>query len=174
MLAAEDQTDRQGEIDWKTVTPRDIQRRIEVAGLFARGCLATAADYGAAATVFQHGDTADHAYQAFVWSKRGVDLGDEKQKWWMAAAADRYLVRIGQKQLFATQFSKNDSDPCWCMEPVEESFSDSKRAEFTKKTLAKSLEFLKDLNKNAPSCAATRSCTAPRKPSPMGTLPGFW
>ncbi len=176
-LAAEDQADRQGDvntIDWGKVTPRDIQRRIDVAEIFARGCLNSAADYGAAATVYQHGDTADHAYQTFLWSKRGVDLGDSSQKWWLAAGLDRYLVRIGQKQLFATQFSKHAPDSCWCMEQVEGTFSDSRRVEFAKKNLAQALDFLKELNRNMPSCGNAKYCSVPLKPSPAGTVPGFW
>lgn len=176
-LAAEDQADRQGDInsiDWSKVTPRDIQRRIEVAEIFARGCITSAADYGAAATIYQHGDTADHAYQTFLWSKRGVDLGDPTQKWWLAAGLDRYLVRTGQKQLFATQFSKHGQDSCWCMEQVEETFSDMRRVEFSKKNLNQALDFLKELNKNMPSCGDIRYCTTDLKSSPAGTVPGFW
>lgn len=176
-LAAEDQADRQGSaegIDWSKVTPRDIQRRIDVAEIFARGCFASAADYAAAATVYQHGDTADHAYQTFLWSKRAVDLGDLSQKWWLAAGLDRYLVRIGQKQLFATQYSKHHSDPCWCLEQVEETFSDVRRKEFVKKSLNQAVDFLKELNKNTSSCANVKYCSAPLKPSPVGTVPGFW
>ena len=176
-LAKEDQADRQGDInnlDWNKIIPRDIQRRIDVAEIFARGCLVSAADYGAAATVYQHGDTADHAYQTFLWSKRGVDLGDSTQKWWMAAGLDRYLVRIGQKQIFATQFSKPYPDPCWCLEQVEETFSDSRRIEFAKKNLSQALDYVKELNKNVPACGRASSCANPLKPSPAGTVPGFW
>lgn len=176
-LAAEDQADRQGDInaiDWSKVTPRDIQRRIEVAEIFARGCIVFAADYGAAATVYQHGDTADHAFQTFLWSKRGVELGDPTQKWWLAAGLDRYLVRIGQKQLFATQFYKSNQEPCWCMEQVEETFSDTRRMEYAKKNLNQALEFLKELNKKMPSCEIVKYCTRSLMPSPAGTVPGFW
>jgi hypothetical protein len=176
-LATEDQADRQGDInaiDWNKVTPRDIQRRIDVAEIFARGCIVSAKDYGAAATVYQHGDTADHAFQTFLWSKRGVELGDLSQKWWLAAGLDRYLVRIGQKQLFATQFSKPNQEPCWCMEQVEETFSDTKRAEYAKKNLNQALEFLKELNKNTTSCEKIKYCKKSLKPSPAGTVPGFW
>lgn len=176
-LAAEDQADRQVDvhsIDWSQVTPRDIQRRIDIAEIFAKGCFVSAADYGAAAKVYQHGDTADHAFQAFLWSKRGVDLGDDSQKWWLASGLDRYLVRSGRKQLFATQFSKPYKNPCWCMEQVEATFSDLRRLEYVKKNLSQALGFLKELNKNSPSCRDIKYCTNPLEASPSGTIPGFW
>ncbi len=40
--------------DWTKVNPRDLQRRIQVATIFAEGCFKIAADYASAATrVFQ-------------------------------------------------------------------------------------------------------------------------
>lgn len=36
--------------------------------------------YASAATVYQHGTTADHYYQAFVWANDAVKLGDTSQR----------------------------------------------------------------------------------------------
>lgn len=176
-IAAEDQADRAGRpevIDWSVVTPRDIKRRIEVGEIFGRGCFSTAADYAAGAIIYQHGDTADHAFQAFIWSKRGLDLGDQSQKWWVSASLDRYLMRIGHKQLFATQYSKPVGEQCWCLEPVEGSFSEEVRVSYTGKTLNQAFEGLKGLNQDREECAATNICREPKKDSPQGTVPGFW
>ncbi len=103
-----------------------------------------------------------------------VDLGDLSQKWWLAAGLDRYLVRVGQKQLFATQFSKPGKDPCWCLEQVEESFSDERRVEFAKKNLIQAFEYLKELNKNETSCGSKNYCANSLKATPVGSVPGFW
>lgn len=88
---------------------RDLKRRKRVGEIFAEGCLKTADDFAAAAMIFQHGTSPDHFYQTFVWSKRGVDLGDDKQKKLVALAVDRYLVNIGHKQLFVSPHFVNPS-----------------------------------------------------------------
>src|SRR5262245_18012013 len=70
-LAKEDQDDRQGPydaIDWPKVLVRDENRRKRVGEIFAEGCFQTAADYSAAALIYQHGNVPDHFFQAFLWS----------------------------------------------------------------------------------------------------------
>lgn len=81
-IAEEDQSDRAGSyesVDWNKVNPRDLERRIQVAKIFAEGCFKIASDYASAATVYQHGKTPDHYYQAFVWANEAVKLGDQSQ-----------------------------------------------------------------------------------------------
>jgi hypothetical protein len=174
-LAEEDQKDREvpvDKIDWDQVTPRDIQRRIEVAEFFARGCLESAQDFASAAIVYQHGDTADQAYQASLWAKRAVELGDASQKWLAAAAIDRYLVRLHRKQLYATQFSRNEGEQCWCMDPVEETFPDKLRKQMTGKTLRESKQgFLKSRDSN---CSEVKICPREVKNTPAGSVVGYW
>lgn len=177
-LVQADQNDRKdptgATIDWTKVSPRDLQRRMEVAKLFAEGCFKDAADYAAAALVFQHGDTADHAFQTFIWGKRAVELGDKKQMPIMAEGVDRFLVRSGQKQLFATQLAKDAGNPCFCLEPTEESFPDSVRIEYTRLSYQDNLDRMPTFwNKDQPSCGRL-ICKHNLKPSPRGTAPGLW
>ncbi len=109
-IAKKDQEDRSGpfeSIDWNKVSEQDLQRRLRVAEIFAEGCFQKASDYLSAATVYQHGTTGDHFYQAFIWSHEALLLGELSQRWWVAAALDRYLVKIGHKQLFGTQLYQN-------------------------------------------------------------------
>ena len=76
-IAKEDQADRSGpydSVDWNVVNPRDMRRRVQVAGIFAEGCFKVASDYASAAMVFQHGTTAGHYYQAFLWANEAVKL----------------------------------------------------------------------------------------------------
>jgi hypothetical protein len=173
-----DQADRQGppdKIDWAKVLPRDREREVRVAEIFAEGCFKEAKDYAAAALVYQHGETADHVYQTFVWAKKAVDLGDSTQKWLTVAGLDRYLVRMGQKQLFATQYGKDTNNPCWCLEPVEPTFPDSKRIEWAKLGLDQALERLKSyFNHDQQSCNEIQYCHHDLKPTPSGAVPGFW
>ena len=175
-IEQEDQADRSGpydSIDFSKVNPRDLRRRIRVAAIFAEGCFTTASDYKSAALVFQHGTTADHFYQAFLWANQALKRGDESQRWLTAAGLDRYLVKIGQKQLFGTQFSK-DSAGRWCIQPVESTFPESRRKEYTKKTLGDIIAAtLKGIGA-AQDPKQVRDCEPALRSSPAGAVPGFW
>lgn len=176
MVAADqaDRTDPTGAtIDWSVVSPRDLKRRIKTAMLFAQGCFKEAADYSAAAMIYQHGDTADHAFQTFIWAKRATELGDN-QKWLTAAGLDRYLVRAGHKQIFATQLTRDPGETCLCLEPTELSFPDKKRVEYTRLSLRDELDRMPTFwNKDHPACGKSY-CKHDLKPTPSGTVPGFW
>ncbi len=151
----------------------DIERRRRVAEIFAEGCFKTSADYVAAAMVFQHGIVPDHFYQTFIWSKKALDLGDVHSKHMMALGIDRYLVNIGQKQLFGSQAHKvNINDLCWCIQSIEKSFPESLRLKYLGKTKADQFQWVKEINgKN--SCPA-QECEDALKPTPREFVPGFW
>ncbi len=152
----------------------DLKRRMRVGELFGEGCLKSAADFSAAALVYQHGNVPEHFFQTFLWAKRAVELGDESQKRLMAMGLDRYLVNSGKKQLFASQAYKLGSNgACWCLQPVEKSFPDSKRLEYMHQSLAQSLKWVDELNKGT-KCPAASECHSSPSPSPAGSIPGFW
>ena len=156
------------------ILKRDEQRRRRVEEIYREGCFTKARDFAAGALVFQHGHVAEHYFQAFVWAKRAVELGDNSQKRLMALAIDRYLVNRGHKQLFATQASKQDTlrKTCWCLEPIEMSFPDGLRAEIAGSSLSESFHWLNELNKGLICRGA--ECLKDLKDSPQGTVPGFW
>ena len=172
-----DQDDRSGpynSIDWSKVLPRDESRRKRVGEIFGEGCFKTSADYSAAALVYQHGNTSDHFFQTFLWAKKAVELGDQSQKWLMAAGIDRYLVNTGHKQLFATQAAIPTGEKCWCLNTVESSFPEDKRVDYAHRGLADSMAWVQSLNKDRPDCAAAEFCDLTVSDSPSGTVPGFW
>ncbi len=156
------------------IARRDEARCKRVGEIFGEGRFSKPEDYAAAALVYQHGDTPDHFFQTYIWSKRGVDLGDSNQKRMMALGIDRYLVNIGQKQLFGSQATKPDFKPetCWCLEQVEASFPDELRKEYVGKSYAETIDRLKELN--AGKACPAKECPTALKPSPEGTVPGFW
>lgn len=182
-LAAIVKADQDDRKDWNSKTPeemqevanRDLLRRKRVGEIFGEGCFSKAKDFAAAALVYQHGDSPDHFFQAFIWAKRAVDLGDKSQKRLMALAIDRYLVNIGHKQLFASQASKPDMSPetCWCLQKIEPSFSDKQRKKISGKSLSEAFAWLKSLNQNNSSCPNIE-CERDLRPSPKGMIPGFW
>lgn len=153
---------------------RDEIRRKRVGEIFGEGCFSKPEDYAAAALIYQHGNTPDHFFQTYIWSKRGVELGDEKQKHMIALGIDRYLVNIGKKQLFRSQATKPDLKPetCWCLYPVESSFPEKLRKEYDAKSIAKAIQWLKDLN-GEKSCPHLE-CAVHLNPTPKGSVPGLW
>lgn len=173
-LVKADQEDRKTQnIDWNQVSPRDEQRRKRVGEIFGEGCLLTAQDFAAAALIFQHGTSSDHYYQAFLWSKRAVELGDLLKKHDMGNGIDRYLVSIGHKQLYATQAGINSKDGCHCLKPVEPSFPDQKRNADMDWSMDKGLAMTAMFNKGT-TCDAPQICEIELRPTPKGSVPGVW
>jgi hypothetical protein len=115
----EDQRVRSTEhIDWKTVGPTDADRRMQTRKLLAAGTLHTGKDYEEAAFVFQHGDSPQDYLLAHTLAMVAVSKGDPTAIWIAAATLDRYLERIGQKQVLGTQFS-SDQKGGWTQEPYD-------------------------------------------------------
>lgn len=174
-IVAADQADRPNNVLKPGAQLRDRERRERIGSIFGEGCFKEARDFAAAALVFQHGDQPDHFMQTFLWAKRAVELGDSSQKVLMAWGIDRYLVNIGHKQLFGSQYFKRDAltpGACWCLEQTEASFPDKIRLKFINHTYQHQLDSLNVLNAGL-NCPVTE-CTGARSPSPAGTIPGFW
>jgi hypothetical protein len=151
----------------------DLIRRKRVGEILGEGCFKTAQDYAGASLIYQHGDVPDHYFQAFIWAMRAVELGDEKQTQLVALTIDRYLVSIGKKQLFGSQLYASEATQwCFCMEPTEDSFPDSRRKEYTGYSLQDRYDWLVSMNIGK-SCSNSE-CTTPLQPSPKESIPGFW
>lgn len=117
-----DQKDRAGSfgaVDWTLVGPRDAARRKRVRELIDSGSLRTGKDYERAAMVFQHGDTPEDILFAHVLAVTALGKGGLSARWLAAASLDRYLHRLGQAQVFGTQFTNKDvsSKQGWTMDP---------------------------------------------------------
>lgn len=129
-IVAADQADRNdiGKIDWSAVTPRDEARKARTKALMEAHKLRTANDFYHAAFVFQHGSTADDFLLAHTFSIIAAALGRKDATWIAAATLDRYLQKIGQKQIYGTQFN-NQGDSPLTQEPYDRRLvSDSLRA----------------------------------------------
>lgn len=72
--------------------------------LLDAGALRSGEDYYAAAHVFQHGSTPDDYLLAHSLALAALAKGKAEARWIAAATLDRYLQKIGQKQIFGTQF----------------------------------------------------------------------
>lgn len=179
ILVIDDQSDRHdyakmNKVQLSQMAENDRVRRKRVGEIFGEGCLKSAADFNAAALIFQHGDSPEHYYQSFLWSLRALQLGDSLNRDGVAVAIDRYLVNIGHKQLFGTQAKAIPGQKgCYCIQQSEPSVPESmvsKYAALSKQARAK--EYNKLFNQHS-SCVM-KECDEQLKPSPKGTVPGFW
>lgn len=153
----------------------DLIRRKRVGEIMAEGCLKTASDYVAASLIYQHGDVPDHYYLAFLWANRAIALGDVKQKELAAMTIDRYLISIGKKQIFGTQFHAENitHGGCFCLQQVERSFPDTLRMEYIGKKLANQYNYVSELNNQKINCSLIE-CQTKLASTPKGTIMGFW
>lgn len=164
-LVADDQAIRQNfnlkKIDTQEMQNGDLRRRTRVSELFAAGCLKTADDYFSAALIFQHGEISDHYYQTFIWAKRSAELGNVGAKQLSALAIDRYLVSVNKNQIFGSQFYTFMSNPCFCMVPVDKSYTESFRKNIAGATLKERYHFMASMN---PKHCPAVECQMPLKP----------
>ena len=92
------------QLDDKTLSQHDEQRRQQVRALLSEGKVTTARDFHDAAFIFQHGQSSDDYLLAHILAVEAVVKGDATSKWISAATLDRYLQTIGHKQVFGTQY----------------------------------------------------------------------
>ena len=127
-------------------------------------------DYKKAAMIFQHGNAPEHFYQAFVWARTALRLGDESAQHLLSLSLDRFLVRSGDKQLFGSQAAKTDGQ-CWCLYPIEDWFTDKERKARGARTLQEQKAWLNTLNVQE-NCPALE-CAMELKPVRQGEFPEF-
>lgn len=103
----EDQADRKPGlhgIDWSVVKPRDDARLQHTRELYAAGALRTGPDWLHAALILQHSSEPDDYLLAHEMCVAALALGEKGAKWLVAATEDRFLMAIGRKQRFGTQY----------------------------------------------------------------------
>jgi len=140
-----DQAARKGpDIDWTTVAKEDAARRKRVSELLGTSELRSGDDFYHAAFVFQHGGEPSDYLKAHALALVAVARGKEEATWIAAATLDRYLMAIGQPQIYGTQFQKRSDG--WSQEPFErELLSDAMREASRVPTIAMQEERLAEL-----------------------------
>jgi len=103
-------------VDWNVLRPADEARRTRTQALLDTGELNSADDFYHAAFVFQHGDEAEDCLKAHALAVIAAARGEAKAAWIAAATLDRYLQRIGQPQIYGTQFLHAPGQK-WTQEP---------------------------------------------------------
>ncbi|MBC8168049.1 MAG: hypothetical protein H7Y20_19550 [Bryobacteraceae bacterium] len=146
-----DQKDREpqiGQIDWAQVGPRDATRRDRVKQLLGAGSVRSGKDFQRAALVFQHGDSSDDILVAHILAVTALGKGNLDARRMSANSLDRYLNRIGQPQVFGTQYSTPDTKDVrkWTMDPYHSALiGDSLREANCVESLVAQQELLRSL-----------------------------
>ena len=126
----EDQDDRKPGlhgIDWAKLKPRDDARLARTRELYASGALRTGADWFHAALILQHSSEADDYLLAHEMSVAAVAQGHKDARWLVAASEDRFLMKIGRKQRFGTQYEPGDDPGRFRLAPTEPHVTDALR-----------------------------------------------
>ena len=96
--------------------------------LLSKGALTTGRDYWRAAFIFQHGGTSSAYLQAHHLANVAMKLGYRDAAWIAAASLDRYLLSIGQSQIYGTQYQVG-KDGQWARRTIDASIlSDEDRS----------------------------------------------
>ena len=145
----EDQSDRMtGEIDWAVVSKRDSLREARVYELLDSGKVRTGQDYYHAAMIFQHGGDTVASGMAVKMARQAVALDSAVNRWLLAAAIDRDLMRRNEPQIYGTQYIKTTADGPWELYTIDTTkISDEERKAYRVETLAEQRERVKMMNK---------------------------
>jgi hypothetical protein len=106
----------------------DAARRAKSQTMLREGRLNTADDYYRAAFILQHGSQASDYLLAHSLAMAAVARGKAEANWIAAATLDRYLMKIGQSQIYGTQYGRSKENGV-SMDPYDrEMVPDSLRA----------------------------------------------
>ncbi|MBX2878067.1 MAG: hypothetical protein KTR30_38465 [Saprospiraceae bacterium] len=144
-----DQTDRQsGNIDWQKVSERDAQRQARVYELLEENQVQTSKDYANAAMIFQHGHDTIASGMAVKMMRKAIELDPTANKWLLAAAIDRDLMRKNKPQIYGTQYRRMGANDPWEIYNLDPTvISDEERKAYGVRTLAQQQERLRQMNK---------------------------
>jgi hypothetical protein len=150
LLYQQDQADRfniQKLMPEETVQ-RDRIRLQRVEELRASEALQVPEDYFHAAMIFQHGETLEQYWQAYELAKKGAESGLLSCRWLVAAAYDRWLMKLGKPQMYGTQFISRGG--LWILYEIDPTTTDAQRAEWNVPPLAQTLQLVEEMNRMMP------------------------
>lgn len=143
-----DQADRTtSNIDWNIVQKHDSIREKRVYELLDSNKVLTAADYKYAALIFHHGEDSVAYGMAVKLMKKSLELDSTRNKWYLAAITDRYLLSINKPQIYGTQYKRLANKIMVKEEMDSTKITDAERIEYGVETLAEQREKLKNLNR---------------------------
>lgn len=148
-LYDEDQSDRtSGEIDWSIVGKRDSIREARIYEMLDDNLVKTGKDYYNVAMIFQHGMDTIASGMAVKMMRKAIELDSTQNKWLLAAAIDRDLMRRDKPQIYGTQYRRDhgDGNP-WYLYKIDSTvITDAQRIEYKVETLAEQREKERRMN----------------------------
>lgn len=147
----EDQSSRMvKEIDWSILSKQDMEREKRVYELVKSGKIITGKDYYNSAMIFQHGNDTLASSMAVKQMKKAIELDTTINKWLLAAAIDRDLMRRQKPQIYGTQYVKNNGETKWRRYEIDTTkVTDAERKQYGVETLAE--QVVKERNMNLKS-----------------------
>lgn len=131
----------------KKINLKEKQMRNEVLKMLKKGEIKTSDDFYRAAMLFQHGSNFKSYAMAVALAAVSAHLGEPWGKSLYAMALDRFLLSIGQKQYFGTNFEKVKGK--WRLAPYNEKTRDFERKFYLVEPMKKILEEIKKLNRKS-------------------------
>lgn len=144
-----DQSDREGGkiINRNAVSTRDRLREKRVYELLDSNLLHTSLDYSNAAMIFQHGIDTISSGMAIKMMQKAIELNPKANKWLLAAAIDRDLMRRGKSQIYGTQYIKSNKNGSWEIYNLDTTkISDEERRKYNVETLKEQQEKVIKMN----------------------------
>lgn len=134
----EDQNGRKATpIDWKVLNKLDSTHRVRTYELLAANKLITGKDYYNAAMIFQHGSDTIASVMAIQLMRRALELDTTINRWLLAAATDRDLMRRKEPQIYGTQYIMSYSTKKWQLYTIDSTkVTDAERQYYHVETLA--------------------------------------
>lgn len=144
----EDQSSRMSKnIDWSILSKQDKEREKRVYEMINSGQIITGKDYYNSAMIFQHGNDTIASSMAVKHMKKAIELDTTINKWLLAAAIDRDLMRRGKPQIYGTQYIMNNGETKWKRYDIDTTqVTDEQRKFYNVETLAEQL--VKERNMN--------------------------
>ncbi|MEM6348760.1 MAG: tetratricopeptide repeat protein [Bacteroidota bacterium] len=136
----EDQGDRQSG-NWSEIMKNDSVRLARVYAMVDSGLVRTSEDYANAAMVFQHGSDTMASGMAVRMMRKAIELDSTRNKWLLAAAIDRDLMRRDEPQIYGTQYIRTSMDNPWELYKIDTTqITDAERQAYGVETLAQQRE----------------------------------
>jgi len=142
-----DQADRTNHIDRNIRQKNDSIREARVYELLDSNKVHTSLDYENAALIFHHGEDSVAYGMAVKLMKKSIELDSTRNKWFLAALTDRYLLSISKPQIYGTQFKRLENKIVLREEMDSTKITDAERIEYGVETLAEQREKIKNLNR---------------------------
>ncbi len=104
-MYGEDQNSRfTKNINWSNLSKQDSIRELRVYELMKFGKIVTGKDYYNAAMICQHGRDTIASTNAVKFIRKAIEPDSSVNRWLLAAAIDRDLMRKDKPQIYGTQY----------------------------------------------------------------------